>query len=213
MLSKFLLAGASAAGGAFPVMQLATSGYSGAFSTTHTIVLPTSIAAGEYLIAAMCSTTAATFTWPGGWTELYDATYNSGGNGFTAGYKVAAGSDANPTLTLSSGGQCSYLAARVSGAGNIEVGGTVTAALANPDPSSFSPSWGSAKTLWMPVFSETGGTLTSSPSSYTTIGSNAGFNLLGWAQRSLEAASEDAGAFVTSGANPSVATMIAVKTA
>lgn len=90
---------------------------------------------------------------------------------------------------------------------------------AAPDPASLTPSWGSAKTLWIAACGyDSNPTVTVYPTNYTSNQSNAFADNangagIGYATRELEAASENPGAFTLSFSDQWSAVTLAVRPA
>lgn len=113
-------------------------------TTSHAVSLPTGIVAGELLIliAAMSATVARTWT-VAGFTLVTQVSATTGN--LAVFKRTADGTEGSTvTATLSAGSNAEYIVYRATGVG-------VEAALAgnNFDPPSLSPSWGSARTLWI----------------------------------------------------------------
>lgn len=169
-------------------------------------------------IAYQCGTgtDAAFSSWGGGFTEVGDsATTTTMAIGVAT--KVSDGTETGTfTVTQASvTGQACFILMSIPGGASAEVGGRNSSTNATQaNPSSFSPSWGSADTLWIAVGGDgedaTAGSytgVTASPTNYsgdvvTAISQDAigGVNgLVGFRQNA--AASEDAGAFTADTSN------------
>src|SRR3990172_2093706 len=138
---------------AFPVEETTSSG-TNVSQTSHTITLPTGIAAGNRVVVAFGFKTAATVTWPGGWTLIVeDQAFSSKISVYEL---IASGGETSITVTTSGAAQNSmYLARQISGAhaSAASEGGTGsgrdTDDSAAPNPPNLTPSWGSDDTLWL----------------------------------------------------------------
>ena len=148
-------AGAAAAVvGTFPQVQGTNNGGTSGFTTAASFnaPLPSGIQAGELLVLFVAAGPfgggTADIIAPSGWTQLF---HTANTDRFGCYYKVATGSE-GATVAVSTTGNRSWAtnSYRVSGYQGTPVAGTsATGATASPNPPSVSPSWGSAKTLWI----------------------------------------------------------------
>jgi hypothetical protein len=144
---------------AFPTVQTRTPGASSATATTHTVTLPATINAGDFLfIAFTCGNASApTVTWDnttaGTWTTIATAVQGAGNVRGSYFSKVADGTEGNAALSigLSVSAQASWTIWRVTGCqGAVEVisaGGTTSTVTF----SALTPTWGAEDTLWLAV--------------------------------------------------------------
>lgn len=205
-------------GPAYPVIEGTATYTTDSTIASHSVNLPTGIQSGNLLIMIFRAGSAVTVSsGPSGWTLL--GSRNSNGVTYVW-YKTADGTEGSTvTVTTGSSIHAAAISYRISG-----WGGTPEIAFAGSnvnDPPSLSPSWGSAETLWIAVMTNrrSDSSVSAAPTSYTGLitisqASNIGTDRsrVSSAHRFLTAASEDPGAFTTSGTidNPHSAT-IAVK--
>jgi hypothetical protein len=195
----------------YPSVAATNGGTTSPSTYNHTVNLPSGIASGNLLIALFGTTSAATPTFPAGWSQLFFTS-----NTFSAWYKIANGTEgASITVTTSSSVQSAHITYRITGySGTPEVGTSATGSSANPDPPNLSPSWGAANTLWIACEGITGPyTVSSYPTNYSS-GLNYYFGgggpSVGAAQRNLNASSENPGTFTLGSSSTWVANTIAV---
>ncbi len=197
--------------------------------TSHGVTMPATVNAGDLLMTVFCwyaSAGATTATIPSGWTSKLNTTLNS--VGLAVAIKVADGTEdsSSQNWTLSVSAAACAITFRITDWFGTTAG--VEAAIANTgivtslDTPSLSPSWGSAKTLWLAVVgaADDNATVSVYPTNYTTNTSyvNAGAannssceTAVGW--RELEAASDDPGSFTLSEAESVITTLVAVRPA
>lgn len=198
-----------------PIIQgsLTTTNYSGG-ETSQLINLPAGINSGELLlIFALVDRNRGAPTGLSAYTNLNYYAGDPGGGVF---YKIATGSEPNPTATYSSGCNATYVTARVS---NFDTGqnpvtsGTTTGTSTAPDSNNIVLVWGPADALVFSLFStydNTGVTISSQPSTYTGPTPNSGIGAISY-KGFLNISSENPGAFTIS---PSIlwrAVTVAVK--
>jgi hypothetical protein len=227
MFPAAVAARAQAAAPAFPQVVATNTGNLSSANATYNAPLPASIQAGDLLVVFIgCSngTGGTTIGTPSGWTQLY--TQAGGGNmrRHAAYYRVADGGEgATQAFTASNASIWASTACRITGyQGTPEAGTPATGNSTAPNPPSLTPSWGSAKTLWLAGMAATtasGGATTTAPASYTNqltdVGTLAGlaFPRVSSAQRELEASPEDPGTFTLSATAQWVAGTVAVRPA
>ena len=219
---------AAAAVQAFPTVETTNSGSTSGFTTSATfaVPLPASISAGDRLfihIGLASSAGARTLTTPSGWTELYNVVGGGDLRRFVGYYKTASGSEGGTvTITASAASIWATNSYRISGHGaGIEAATPATASSSAPNPPNLSPSWGSAKTLWIATCGDVAGTAGSAtePSGYGSlisvyhdiVGNNA--CRAASARLESEAASEDPGAFTIPSSGNNAATVIGIQPA
>jgi tRNA threonylcarbamoyladenosine modification (KEOPS) complex Cgi121 subunit len=138
-------------------------------TTSHTVNLPASIVAGNVLIVFAVINATSSLTTPTGWTAIVNTTTPSRTHIIIA--KVATGSEGSTLTVAGSGSQLMASASyQVSGAfdANLAVSTVASGSSAAPQPSSLSPSWGSAKTLWFSFWYGSGSvTVSTYPTNYT----------------------------------------------
>lgn len=217
---------------AFPTVTGTPTKAATASSTSHTVTLPASIAAGELLMVFFTARFASTpktsgYTWPAGWTEIEDEAFDTSGNSAKMGvaYRIADGSEGgtNITVTTAAASEGAYIAFRINnwhGTTPPEKGTAVTSSGgATPDPPNLAPSWGAADNLWI-VFAARniagGSTLVAYPANYTSNQNDQASATLvrgNVATRALNAASENPGAFSFSSGQFEVVNTFAVRPA
>ena len=185
----------------FPVVE-ATNTSQEAGTTSHTVSLPASIAAGDLLIILLFAYDPGLggppdLSTPSGWTQLYDI--DDAVSSLAGYYRIADGSEGASVNVVSSNNSNSvHNSYRISGfTGTPEVSARATGVSATPNPPSHTPSWGAADTLWLAIThcANTAADLTA-PTNYTNIiQANDGAFSTGSARRELNAASEDPGTF------------------
>src|SRR5574337_187068 len=184
--------------------------------TSHVINLPASIAAGDLLIAKLgYGVTSNTLTWPAGWNAITNGAVEEttgGTEGIEVRYRLADGTE-GASITVTSSAQCrsesqSY---RITGAADP---GTQAPEAANAigtnssaDSPSLTPTGGAKDYLWLSFVSAsrqaTANDFTGAPTNYsnllTAANTTTGVSLTtgASAERQLNAASEDPGAFAT----------------
>lgn len=211
-----LTIGALTRGPAFPTLVGATAtGFNSAAGSYAVAFSGSTTVSGELLILLICCNTVVNT--PSGWTVLWN-TFSSG-NVF---YKVADGSEgASVTVTRSGTSVGAGITYRLSNYTGTPELARAAASGTNPNPPSLSPSWGSAKTLWVAQASlfklSSGNTFSSYPSGFSNgvnaVGDN-GSSCANAASASLqlEASSDDPGTFAfSSGSASGQAFTIAVR--
>src|SRR5581483_6183504 len=162
---------AAPAHAAFP--SVATTNTSRSRTTSHTVSLPASIAAGDRLICMSGwneSFGATSPSWPAGWTQkTFQA--NGSSTSLEVRERFADGSEgASISVTTAVTTRSAHVCYRITGAHAsfpVEAGTAATGSSASADPPSLSPSWGSADTLWIAIGSTVAGaTYSADPSSY-----------------------------------------------
>lgn len=188
----------------------------------YDVPLPPGIQAGNLLIIAVTLrvSSARTTSTPSGWSPLYTTAGSTDLRRHSAYYRVADGTEGGTVRVSASGdarwGTVSYRVSSFSGtpeASSASLGSSST-----PNSPSLSPSWGSAKTLWLAIIGQMptseGGSVSSYPSGYTggIFGASGGsIALTASAHRQLEASSEDPGAFSMPSSANWVAYTVAVR--
>lgn len=203
----------------------ATNNGSAGNASSHTLNLPSGIAAGHLLFAfvmadrsGLGSNTAAI----SGWTELFRHAANTD-RVFYCFYKIANGSEgASATLNWTGvSPHITYVTLRLTDADTSAAPEISSAATANsnaPNPGSVSPSWGTGRaTLYLAtcgVDSQSSFT-TPAPSGYSggvsTIGGSGGGTGVGVQGKQATASSDDPGAFGTNASSQWSAFTVAVK--
>ncbi len=135
-------------GSTFPnIVGVVATGSNGN-NTSHTFTYPSSTtAAGELLIAVLCST--GLWTTPSGWSALIDSTFSPHGTAF---YKVADGSEgASLSATNSGSAPAAGVIYRLTKYRGTPEATVASGSGANPDPPLLTSSWGAKKTLWIAI--------------------------------------------------------------
>lgn len=189
--------GASASASLIAIEATNTSSTSAA-GTSATVNLPASIAAGDLLVVLVESRDPGT----GAISGFSSLARDNGTNAYLQlFYKTATGSEgATVTWTSSNSVQSAHASLRISGwQGTPEKGTAVTGSTDNPNPPSITPSWGSARTLFIAAFGSTGTAVASgAPTNYSgllTAASSGSNNVaINVATRVTTASSDDPGA-------------------
>jgi hypothetical protein len=143
---------------AFPTVQTRTTGASSATATSHTVTLPATINAGDFLfIAFTCGGgTGTTVTWDnttaGTWTTAANNTSGTSVRGMLFS-KVADGTEGSAALsiTLSVAAQVAWTIWRITGCESSVETAVTTGSTATVTFSALAPSWGALDTLWLAV--------------------------------------------------------------
>jgi hypothetical protein len=186
--------------------------------TSHTVLLPGSIAAGDLLIAVFTySVTANTITWPGGWTAIPNgAKEETGGSsqGIATAYRQADGSEGG-SITVGTSGTCrsASVVLRITDHENPATQAPEAAStngLNGPaNPPSLTITGGPKDILWIACGGNSHSSIyTTAPANYSNLqqdqgdgGGTAGaYSNVGTAERQLNASTEDPGAFAGSDA-------------
>lgn len=118
--------------------------------SSHTISLPASTS-GKLIVLFIAINNSGGFTWPAGWTEMFDAATTLSGA-----YRYCDGSE-GASIIVTSGSSpracawAGYAFTGVPGSQNPEAGTAATGTSTSPDPPSLSPSWGGANNYWIAV--------------------------------------------------------------
>lgn len=201
---------------AFPISTVRVRReFLGSSTTTHNVLMPTPIAAGDLIVVKFYNTGTSTVS-ASGFTEIGTQTNVAR---LTELAKIAAGTEGGTNINfVTSAAQFAvahvHVVEAATWSGDIATGLAIafsTGTAVNPDPPNLSPIWGPADTLWLPTAGkDSTGTITSAPTNYTNLLNGAGENL-GSAQRELNAASEDPGTFGGANSQPYVASTLAVR--
>lgn len=122
---------------------------------TLAVVMPATVDAGDLLLMHVCNGESFSFSVPAGWTALGSLAANSTMRGHVF-YRIADGTEDGATVTVTAASSC-YIAAVVNrikaGTFNattpVERATPATGGGSQPNSPSYSPSWGSAATLWL----------------------------------------------------------------
>jgi len=198
--SRIQSLGGGAPPASFPVVETVNSGVRvDTAGTTLTVNLPAGVTDGDLLVCiAQIDDTQATITFPGTWTKEVHTTMDAtGGSGtFTVGCKVASGEGASFNITTSGTDEAAYYIYRISGHNGYEIDSAQGTGAA-PAPPPITPTWGSAKTLWIICGGADNDAYTAAPANYTTnfIAVSQPDAQVGVSYRTNEAASETPGTF------------------
>jgi hypothetical protein len=213
----------SLAGQNINVLDSVTSN-SASGGTSHTVNLPDgSNVVGRLVVVCAAADGTPTFTFPAGWTELFDSSDVEVALGIAYreidGTEGFDGSGDTITITTSIGeptAHISYLA-RNANSSNVEVSTAVTGTNTNPDPGSVTPSGGYDNYLNIAIQAHDVGTTTTTgyPSGYVntqqiTVNSSMGCGI-GGAYLIAVGSSEDPGTFTISQIRNWVAVTVSIK--
>ncbi len=194
------------AGGASPdVIGIPAITDSGGNTTSLAVTMPGGVQAGELLVVYVVNDGGATVSESGGsaWTELITETQFNQGRG-TFLYKTATGSN-SLNITLSGSEHAKAIAIRVANStGTIEAASAFNTSY---NPPALTPSAGAGEYLWLAavVTDAFSTTVSAMPANYTQVANFSPSDGLGGsvhgalAKRVLTAATEDPGAFSTTG--------------
>jgi hypothetical protein len=192
---------------AFPQVQTSNYGYNDSAGTSHTVNLPASISAGDLLIIFFGFYTG-TVSVPSGWSQLGSTDANGTNILLATFYKVASGSEGS-TVNVTTGSSCksdhtSYRITGYAASGYIEKSSATTGTDSSPNPTTLTPSWGSADTLWIAAEANRNDSFTSFPSSHPDnqiSGGNTSTSSSSWTATCTDedaASSNDPGAYTLS---------------
>lgn len=184
--------------------------------------MPAACNAGDLKLVLFSNDGGDTVTLPSGWTSLYSLNSGTLVRGGAYARIHQAGDPSTVDFVTSGVERAAAQCFRISGwygtiAGGVEAATAQALTTANPDPSSFSPSWGSADNLWIvAVGSSSGATLTSPPSGYAnSVSTDSGSTTNGAqqysARKTATAASDDPGVWTFSTSQPCIFSTIAVR--
>ncbi len=224
LLPLLLLALSPQTWAVFPSFEDTNSNTDDSDVTTHTIDMPATCTTGNLAVAVFATDADPTITWDeAGWTQLGTKLGPGSGVNGQIRVKVATGSDAGDSFTISTAvvqQSASFTVCVQDWEGTlagVEVGTVATGTSTNPDPPSVSPSWGSDDTLWIPVcasdsFDTT--TVYSYPDNQTNInGANATGASVSISSDELTGTSQNPGAYTLSGSEEWGCNTIAVEPA
>lgn len=198
---------------AFPVEAAATGAGETVSTSSHTLNLPSGIAAGNLLVAVFHVNVDVAASFPADWSFIVNKT-DTGAQRVFIYAKIADGTEGSSITVTTGATACrgEYRTMRFTGAYGSVSATLIPAGLAgsytntnNPDPPSLDPSsWGAEDTLWYAIEAGNDNTKTvvSYPTNYsngvqhTSSGGTGG--QLALASRQLNASSEDPGTFTLS---------------
>ena len=188
----------------FPTIAAVNGGNNATNNVNHTVNLPAGIVAGNLLLVFFASDSVDAVTFPGGWTELYDA--QDGTHRHVGKYRVADGGEGATIVVTTTNPQMSahttYRVTDYTGTPEVSARGTGNSVV--PDPPSLTPSWGLKTTLWFAVTSYDLGTITVNtyPAGYGNTRNDRANHAegvgLGNARKEDPVATEDPGVFTIS---------------
>lgn len=193
----------------FPTVAATNSSQENTSTTSHTVNLPASIAAGDLLLIIWQSSSPSVTT-PSGWNLLSPTPTTNGSNiQLIVYWKVASGSEgATQAITTGANTPAAHVSYRITGYQGTPEVLAATGTDTTPNPPSLSPSWGYDKTLWIAISDSARAgaahSVSATPSGYSDVVSssmdlatNTSYRL--WTLRKqAEAASENPGSFTIS---------------
>lgn len=212
----------------FPIVASEASSSQSTNTTTHTVTMPSGVASGDLLVAAIefDGRPVRSGQIIDNWTEILNTSDSGDGVSLYAYWKRATGSEGSSQTISTDVAQCSsHKTWRITGDNTGTVPASAVFQGSSPgtsaDPPSLNPgSWDVEDTLWLALVASDDGsiTVTGFPGSYTNTGQvNADGSTdgvtLGWARRENATASENPGAFTLSSATPFCTATIAIRPA
>ena len=199
----------------FPVIKSKSTSVQSTATSTHTVVLPTGISAGDLLIVFFTNSDNGAldnYSVPSGWTTLHLSTdvrrlviYKTAGTSEGTSITIQTRDYRDRGVSVQSAHNV-YCIQAGTFTGNVYYDSpSNTGTSANPNPSSNTPTFGAGNTMWIAAsYSDGVSNVTSAPSNYGsltqaysgTVGSNGA--TMATAFRNLNAASEDPGTFTLS---------------
>lgn len=181
--------------------------------TAMPVAMPSTVISGNLLLAFAELQNSGTWTVPSGWNQFTGQVGGGSTGQLTAFWKIADGTEGgtSPTFTSSSASTASWQVRRVTGwhgSASPEMVST-NGDNSNADPSSITPSWGSANNIYIAVAghaSLSAAAFTAGPSGYSDF-TNSGQSTGGSSTSTASAykiatsSSEDPGAFTAGGSN------------
>lgn len=225
----FALLACGPAWAAFPTVSDSNSGADSNAVTSHSLVLPDTIAAGDVCVAVFTvDGSNNTITWDnttaGAWTALYENQSTDPVDSFQASAfkKVMDGTEDSATLSIAtaSAEQDSWVVfcfAGTEGSINAVQGTVATGSDANPNPPSETASWGADDNLWFVVTSNdsgTNGAISAWPcaDNQGQASGGTGSNVVtGWCTEQDASAANDPGTFTKAGSDGWVAATFAIQ--
>ena len=209
-----------------PTVVDRTISFNNTSGTTRNVTLPGSLVSDDLLVMCISSHRADTaFTAPSGWTQLFNQLVGSGSTGITLAcfYKVSNGAEGASVAVPSTGmGRAAAIVYRFRDYSDTPEASTpATGTGGMPNSPSLSPTWGSDGAMFLSVAGTSAPrTVNAYPANYsngtTAVSTNSGPTSLtdircSGAERALNAASEDPGAYtLDANADHWVAATIAV---
>jgi len=160
---------------AAPTLVAASTANQTSAGTSHAINLPATVSAGNRLVCIVGMNdnpaNANTFSWPAGWTELFDQV--SLDLSVSAAWKIADGTEGGTTVTVTSTSteKVSGKSWCFSGAGTVYATAGSISSTANPNPPSLTPAGGSGDYHWIAVDAhKTNNNVSVYPTGYSNTG-------------------------------------------
>ena len=184
--------------------------------TTFSINWPSSVTSGELLVPAFCTRDAASVTWPGSVSEIFEQQSDTSSMILSAAARYADGTEGGGSISVSvdaSSGTGKDCVHRISGANSDDTTPESAFNDAGGDPPSLSPSGGADDYLFVALYANYFTFFPSAyPSGYTNTNTTSGTNCaLAWG--SLEtsgASSEDPSEFTNGGDASAVSATVAI---
>ena len=204
---------------AFPVVASNTGTFTNPAATSTVIDKPSGLVSGDLWLVLITIDNNNVITWPSGWTSVIAAPSGASDCRLEARYRIADGSEGATITVTHTSKKTAWESMRITGHNSS----APAAAVANGegddrDPPALTPSWGAKDTLWLAVYSfaETQSGAMTYPTNYTngvTRAATSGSQYVGisHAQRALNAASENPGAFTPTDFWGSLAATIAIE--
>jgi hypothetical protein len=213
LIALSLLGVASYVSAAFPTAAAPTITTISTSLTGMNVNMPSTVNAGDLLLAFVEVPNAGSWTLPTDWVELGSQLGGGSVGELTVFYKIADGTEdsTTPTFTASTGSTASWQVIRVTdwhGTTPPEMA-TASGDVSAADPASLTPSWGSADTLWIAAAGHTAASnaaWSAGPSGYdgfTQSGASSGGSAvsLATAWETVASSTENPGAYTVSGSN------------
>ncbi len=212
--------------GTYPTIDSITTTTFGTDATTHNVTMPASVEAGDLLLAFFTNDGSATVTTPSGWTAVTTLARGTAARGSIYA-KISVGTEGGTTVNFvtsaaEQGAAQVYKILSASWYGSITSGIATAsydpgAATNAPNPPSLTPAWGADYDTWIVYAAGSSWTtVTTYPTNYnngTHTISNTGTAgaSVSTARRTLNAATDDPGAFAMTTTSDGVAFTIAVR--
>lgn len=207
---------------AFPTVESVTPSTFASDTTAHEVAMPATCNVGDLKLVLFADDGGDTVTTPTGWTSLYSGVLTNVIRGGAYARIHADGDPSTVDFVTSGAERAAAQTYRISGwygaiESGVEARTVQTGTSQNPDPASFSPSWGSDDNLWVvSVAGSSTATLTSPPSGYTdSVSTDPGSGTAAAqqysARKTATAATEDPGSWTFSASAAWIFSTIAVR--
>lgn len=162
---------------AFPPIEILTQRINPASTTrTYSITMPDTVNQGDRIFVSISATaTGRVFSNSDpDWVKKDEDDISSGLDTYSIWEKTADGTEGSTTVDFSIDeftGDGTAIVIRISGASNLSVSARSNGSSANPDPPSFSPSWGSSDNTWIALAHarDDAANFDAAPTNYTTL--------------------------------------------